>query len=281
MLRSFSEEKWSEQQTFVKTVQSEIAAQKTAYGATEGEHKKILENIDRLVAPLEKRAIWMELFKAVNECLPRDEGDALDQADITRQNKVRIESFTTMKVADVSAWHQSFANGQPESRLADFDLRDRTPPENKEGYIVTLKGFHLHNFENPKDEEFKMQNRLYLENTLLKNLRQWELNSGGVTVPVGKIGISHPILAFSMKTPVPYDPNERAGGAMTGGPRGTGGYAVGGAGPALMNRGFGNSRKKDYDEDEGLGGGNASLNRILAVELAESERLVLCWPRRN
>lgn len=194
----------------------------------------------------------------------RDEGDALDQADITRQNKVRIESFTTMKVADVSAWHQSFANAQPESRLADFDIRDRTPPEKKEGYIVTLKGFHLHNFENPKDEEFKMQNRLYLENTLLKNLRQWELNSGGVTVPVGKIGISHPILAFSLKTQVPYDPNERAGGAITGGPRGTGGYAAGGSGPGSMTLGFGNSRReREYDEEEGLGGGNASLNQNL------------------
>ncbi len=74
-------------------MQSQIAAQKTAYGATEAEHKKILENIDRLVAPLEKRAIWMELFKAVNECMPRDEGDDLDQSDITLQNKVRIQSI--------------------------------------------------------------------------------------------------------------------------------------------------------------------------------------------
>ena len=259
VLRSFSEDKWGKEQTFVKTVQSEITTQKTAYTATEGEHTKILENIDRLVAPLEKRAVWMELFKAVNECLPRDEGNELDQTDITRQNKVRIESFTTMKVADVSAWHQAFADAQPESRLADFDIRDRTPPEKKEGYIVTINGFHLHNFKDPTAEEFKMQNRLYLENTLLKNLRQWELDSGGVTVPVGKIGISHPILAFSIKTPVPYDPNERAGGAMTGGPRGVGGFAGGGGGAPLMSGGLGRSRR-DYDEEESLGGGNNYLS---------------------
>ncbi len=79
-------------------------------------------------------------------------------------------------------------------------IRDRTPPESKEGYIVTLKGFHLHNNEKA---EFSMRERMYLENTLVKNLRQWELNSGGVTVPVGKIGISHPILAFSITNEIP------------------------------------------------------------------------------
>ncbi|MEZ6032494.1 MAG: type IV pilus assembly protein PilM [Planctomycetaceae bacterium] len=287
VLNSYSETKWTDQQKFVDTVQGEIAAQKTAFGATEAEHKKIIEQIDRLVAPLEKRAIWMELFKAVNECMPRDEGNQLDESDITLQNKVRIQSFTTMKVADVGAWHKAFETAK---RLEDFDPRDRTPPTVKEGYIVTLTGFHLHNNEKA---EFAMRERLYLENTLVKNLRQWELTSGGVTIPVGKIGISHPILAFSITNEIPYDPNARAGGSMTGGPRGGGGYgmgfgnrqaATGGDGPAQMGAtlgmamGFGNrgmgpgmggsgnapgggmgvglGRRRDRDIDDEDGGGN-------------------------
>ncbi len=225
VLGSYGESKWGEQQKFVAGIQSEIGNEKSAFSATEGEHKKILEKIDRLVAPLEKRAIWMELFKAVNECMPRDEGEQLDVSDITLQNKVRIHSFTTMRVADVSEWHKKFADAKPESRLGDFEARDRTAPEKKEGYIVTLKGFHLHNNEKA---EFAMRGRLYLDNTLVEKLRQWELNSGGVTVPVGKIGISHPILAFSITSKTPYDPNQRAGALLTGGAGGAGGDMGGG-----------------------------------------------------
>ena len=225
VLRSYGESKWDEQLKFVAGVQSEIGAQNSAFAATEGEHKAVVEKIDRLVAPLEKRAIWMELFKAVNECMPRDDGEQLDVSDITLQNKERIESFTTMRTADVAAWHKMFADAKPESRLGDFEPRDRTPPEKMEGYIVTLKGFHLHNNEKA---EFAMRGRLYLDNTLVKNLRQWELNSGGVTVPVGKIGISHPILAFSITNKISYDPNQRAGALLTGGQGGVGGYMGGG-----------------------------------------------------
>jgi type IV pilus assembly protein PilM len=253
VLRSYSEARWDEQQKNVKAVQAQIAAQKTAYGATEAEHKRIRESIDRLVAPLEKRAIWMELFKAINECMPRDDVDELEQMDITLQNKVRIESITTMKVADVAAWHQAFADAVP-PRLEDFAVRDRTPPESKMGYIVTLKGFHLHNNE---DTPFKMRNRLYLENTLVENLRQWELNSGGVTIPVGKIGISHPILAFSMMDKFQYDPNQRVGGQMTGGPMGTGGYAGGAGGNAMFGAGGVGAFGRGKEEEElGSGGGS-------------------------
>ena len=262
VLGSYSENKWGEQQKFTDSVQSQIAAQKSAYGATEGEHKKILDNIDRLVAPLEKRAIWLELFKAVNECLPRDDGDASDQSDITLQNRVRIESFTTMRVADVSAFHKAFSDAKPESRLVDFDPRDRKPPESKAGYIVTLKGYHLHNNENA---EFTMKGRLYLDNTLVKNLRQWELNSGGVSVPVGKIGISHPILSFSITNQTQYDPNQRAGGALTGGPRGPRGAGGYGSGMNMGNRSFasgsggdglgGMMSRRDVDDEEDVSSG--------------------------
>ena len=194
----------------------------------------------------------MELFKAVNECMPRDEGVELDVSDITLQNKVRIQSFTTMRVADVSEWHKKFADAKPESRLGDFEPRDRTAPEKKEGYIVTLKGFHLHNNEKA---EFAMRGRLYLDNTLVKNLRQWELNSGGVTVPVGKIGISHPILAFSITTKTAYDPNQRAGAMLTGGPGGMMGGASGMMGGGMMGGDEGLSGYMGGGEGAGTGAG--------------------------
>lgn len=257
VLGSYGADKWQQTEDLVKKIQGEIGAEKTNYTAAEGEHAKIVEKIDRLVAPLEKRAIWMELFKAVNECMPRDEGDQLDQSDISLQNRVRIQSFTTKKVPDISAWHKAFIDAKPESRKEDFDLRDQTPPEKKEGYIVTLKGFHLHN--NEEKSGFSMIGRLYLENTLIKNLRQWVVMSGGVEVPVGKIGISHPILAFSVTNKFNYDPNQRAGSLMTStdGGMGAGGYggAPGGYGGAPAGYG-GAPGESDY----GAGGGTGMMS---------------------
>ncbi len=254
VLGSYGESNWDEQQKFVVSVQSQISTQKNAFTATEGEHKTILERIDRLVAPLEKRAIWMELFKAVNECMPRDEGEQLDVSDITMQNRIRILSFTTMRVADVSDWHKKFADKKAE----DFDPRDRKAPDKKEGYIVTLKGYHLHNNETLS---LSMQNRMYLTNTLVKNLRQWELESGGVKVPVGKIGISHPILAIAVPSKFTYDPNQRAGALLTGGAGGAGGYLGGaggylggGEGEGMASGGYGSGQGMMNSGGEGYSG---------------------------
>ncbi len=212
VLKSYGVEKWDDEQKLVDQVQSEISSQKAAYGAEEGTHQAIIGNIDQLVAPLEKRSLWMELFKAVNECMPYDEGDALDLADITLQKKLRITSITAKKVEDVSAWHKKFVEAKKDE---DFSEADRTSPEAAKGYIVTLKGHHYYNNKDKRD--FAEIDRRFVEKTLVANLRQWTFNSGGVEVPVGKIGISYPIVAWSLLERERYDPNRRIGGGMSGG----------------------------------------------------------------
>ena len=67
---------------------------------------------------------------------------------------------------------------------------------------------------------------MFVEKTLVANLRKWTLQSGGVDVPVGKIGISYPVVAWSLLEREQYDPNRRIGSQMTGaGGYGAGGYA--------------------------------------------------------
>ncbi len=211
VLNSYGLAKWGDDQKFVDQVQSEIGAKKSAYGSEEGTHGTILSSIVQLVAPLEKRSMWMELFKAVNECLPYDEGDALDQADITLQKKLRITSISAKKVEDVAAWHQKFADAE---QVENFSEVDRTAPATASGYIVTLKGHHYYN--NKEKEDFSKIDKRFVENTLVTNLRKWTLNTGIIEVPVGKIGISHPIVAWSLLEREKYDPNMRLGSQMTG-----------------------------------------------------------------
>jgi type IV pilus assembly protein PilM len=226
VLKSYGVEKWDDEQKLVDQVQSEISAQDGAFSAEEGGHAKILENIGQLVAPLEKRSLWMELFKAINECMPYDEGDALDQSDITLQRKLRITSVSAKKVEDVAAWHQKFVDAE---KTLDFGELDQVPPTSGKGYIITLKGHHY--FNNKEKHDFSEIDGLFVEKTLVANLRKWTLESSGVEVPVGKIGISYPIVAWSLLEREQYDPNRRIGSQMTGaGGYGGGGYAGMGSG---------------------------------------------------
>ena len=217
VLNSWSVAKWEQSQKHVDSVQSEISNQNSQYGAEDGNHKKILEDIGQLVAPLEKRALWLELFKAINECMPADEGNALDEADLMKQKKLRLTSITSKKVTDVSAWHKAFEDAQ---RKEDFALIDQTPPAAAAGYIITLKGFH---FYNHKDTAFDEKDRRFVEKYFIENLRKWVINAGGVEVPVGKLGITHPIVAWSIPSEVQYDPNQGTSGGFGGGMSGMGG----------------------------------------------------------
>jgi type IV pilus assembly protein PilM len=248
VLTTYSEGKWKEYQDKVEAVQGEIASQKTAFGGEESKHTQIVTEIGQLVAPLEKRSLWMELFKAVNECLPYDEGDALDTTDVTKQQRLRIQSITAKKVEDVSAWHTKFVEAQ---LVENFSEMDQKTPEGvdgvKTGYIVTLKGYHyFNNTDNPTDFPLEGQ---FVTDTLVRNLREWILQRDGVEVPVGKIGISHPVLAWSDTNKEKYDPNQRLG---AGNPGFTGGGGMGmGMGMGSMGMGGGGS---DMMMGEGGGG---------------------------
>jgi len=223
VLNSYGESRWDAAQKEVERVQSAIASQRTAYGAEEAAHGTVLTEIGELVAPLEKRSLWMELFKAVSECLPEDVGDAIDQQDVTLQRKLRITSISAKKVEDVSTWHKTFVDAKKEENFAPAD---QAPPEAKEGYIITIKGHHY--FNNEAASGFENIEDRFVANTLVANLRQWTLDRGGVEIPVGKIGISYPVIAGSITEKEVYDPNRRLGGQ--GGP---GGMMTGGMGPGM------------------------------------------------
>lgn len=251
--RSFGPSKWKEPSDYVDRIQGKITAEKNNYGTAESTHKKNLEDIAQLVAPLEKRSLWMELFKAVNECMPAEEGNALDETDITKQKKIRLTSITAKKVEDVSLWHKAFVDGQ---RVEDFSVPDQTPPASAPGYIVTLKGYH---FYNNKEIPFAEKDRRFVENTLVSNLRKWVLNSGGVEIPVGKIGITYPVVAFSVLEQQNYDPNQRLGGLGGAGNMMTGMGSGGGMMPGGMPGSYGSAPSMPGETDGALSPGSGGM----------------------
>lgn len=214
--------KWKDGHEAVADLSSKVGANTSSYTAQKTEHTTNIARIDKLTAPLQKREMWMELIKAINDCLPRDEANALDITDPTLQRQLRIESFVQKKVADVGVWHKELAEG---GLVESFHKDDREKAPAGKGYIVTLTGHH---FFNNADKDFRLLGQNFIYHTLIENLRQWKLqNSDGKPTPVGQMGISHPVVVYSLDSMYMYDPNARAG-AVSGGGGGYDGYDGGG-----------------------------------------------------
>ncbi|MEZ6130704.1 MAG: type IV pilus assembly protein PilM [Planctomycetaceae bacterium] len=250
VLSSVSEEKWKPGHDAVAALTSTVSSNTSSYEAQKAAHEANKVAIDELTAPLQKREVWLELLKTINDCLPRDEGDAKDETDPTKKRQLHIESLTHKKVEDVGAWFTALtAEGTGLKEV--FHLDDQETGPTGLGYIVTLTGHHFYN----TNEDFRKNGRSFIENTLRENLRQWTLNaSSGDPTPVGQLGISHPVVVFATDTPYLYDPNARPGIPGAGG---MGMYGMGGGAMGAGGMGMGGEYDPGNMGMEGMpGGGN-------------------------
>ena len=258
-----AETKATEIDTFKKDLEGKYKKAKDSYG-------KLQETGQKLVTPLESREYWLELYKAINDCLPRDLDNNRDEKEISKMNRISIRSVTTERKEDLGAWFSDkdmstdqvrdymredkpAAAGDakegaapvkedPKDRPATasipgYEVNDRSTPPSGPGYVVTLTGVHYHH----EDDFFRRGNE-YIKATLLKNLQDWvvTVNSdtgGDATItPVRLIGITHAtILAGVEDTVVPT--SDRPAGAPVGGAAGGGGFrrGQGGAQPVRPN----------------------------------------------
>lgn len=254
VLRSVSEGRWGNAHKAVAKLNSTVSSNQTAYDGAKGVHDNNITAIDELTAPLQKKVLWLELMKAMNDCLPRVVGDDQDITDITLKKQLHIEQFTHKRVADVKEWHTALVEG---GKAEDFLADDAETVPEGEGYIVTLTGYHLYNHQS--DEKgatwYKKISFNFVNDTLINSLRQWQADNGdGTKTSIGQMGISHPVLVWHEDVPFLYDPNARAGdaGAMggMGGLGGEGGYGGGEGG-----YGGGMSGGGDYGGGSGMGRG--------------------------
>ncbi|MFV0444827.1 MAG: type IV pilus assembly protein PilM [Planctomycetaceae bacterium] len=170
-------------------------------------------------------ARWLEVFKSIDDCLPRDTGVGADpQKEIPLREQISIVQIDNQHVADVGTW---FTKVQAD-RLAEGYIRewDKTNPPTGEGYIFSIHGIHYHN--EPTQDRTK-EGILYVRDTLLDNLKSWTVTPKGSQTPqpVGQLGIRCPtIVNYKEKIPVSMDApkKEAVGGTRLGGriPRGLG-----------------------------------------------------------
>ncbi|HVJ84944.1 MAG TPA: type IV pilus assembly protein PilM [Caulifigura sp.] len=223
-----------------KTFGEGVAGAGTAYTAEKDTFASAKKKIEDLVVG--RRSMeWMELFNAINDCLPYDENPS--QKAIRDRDVISLTHITAKKEPDVNtAWFTKITAPGPMSEIAKQNMAptEFAAPPSGEAYVVTLYGMHWHH--NPDDPT--ANDVLYLRRTLLANLQKQVLERSGFVRDVGKMGISHAtVVAFDDLRELVPKPGTRkihkqGRVDISAGPQGTGGVPFGGAGVGTEGAGF-------------------------------------------
>ncbi|MCA9117365.1 MAG: type IV pilus assembly protein PilM [Planctomycetaceae bacterium] len=199
---SVSPDRWKEAEAQVSSLKSTVSGFNSQYQAQGSTYEETIAKGDQLVNNADTRLYWLEVYRAINECLPRDTGDALDEMEITRKNRIRLWSITAERKSDLKTW---FDQLDPNIKESSMRPDDQANPPSGPGYVFTLEGVHYHNDKNDPT----MRDVLYVNKTLLDNLNDWQVQQPTSTapVPVGKIGISHAAITSAAPAKwIPFDP---------------------------------------------------------------------------
>lgn len=210
---SVSTERFGKAEDAAKAVASKAGDLKAKYGNEESRNGTAKANGEKLVTVLPTRELWLEVYKAINECLPRDEGVQLDETNIELMNRISLDSITCKKYADVGQWFSGLSDQKKQSIQHEAD---KTTPPSGPGYVFTLSGHHYHH---EKDNARKGQGHPYVIATLMTSLcqdfivRKDPLGSGQTTqTDVRRLGLSHVAETHSPSSvPVRFYPHGRPG----------------------------------------------------------------------
>ena len=189
---------------------SEITNTQGEYDTLAGEFDGEQLRQQTLLGGSERAELIPEVFRAINECLPREVGNQKDIQSLVRRNRIHISYMIHTRHGDLkTGWFDKVVATLDGKRYMDPTELATAPTGS--GYVFTMIGEHYHKGQDETD-----QLQFYVQNTLLKNLRQPKLKT---------LGISHSTLTKIIGTVVNYDPTGRvkmsdAGGfgAAAGGP---------------------------------------------------------------
>ncbi len=197
---------------------SEITNTQGSYDTLVGEFDGEQLRQQTLRGGSERAELIPEVFRAINECLPREVGNQKDIQSLVRRNRIHISYMVHKRHGDLKTGWFDKVLGTRDGR--DYmDLTERATAPTGSGYVFTMIGEHYHKGQDETD-----QLQFYVANTLLKNLRRPKLKT---------LGISHATLTQVDRKIVNYDPTGRVKMSDAGGSgSGTGGPMFGAVGAA-------------------------------------------------
>lgn len=204
-----NEAKWKNAKDDAAKAASDTSTKKSAYDQAVNGFVDKQKLGSKLVTSVEGRDFWMELFKAIDVCIPTPSVAEIESGLIEKQEKMSIFAIQTRRIDNLETW---FDKTIPPGARNDMLASHKAAKPKGEGYVVSLMGTHYYKVgENEPD---------FITRTLINNLNQWTITTTTETgqqieVPVRKLGISHPAMIKKTEEIV-YNPNSEAG------PQGTG-----------------------------------------------------------
>ncbi|HVU88393.1 MAG TPA: type IV pilus assembly protein PilM [Pirellulales bacterium] len=196
-------------------VVSRARGYESSYTKAKDDYKKMGDVGQSLVPSAERRERWLEVWKALNLALPKDEGDL--PADVTKRKSLNILSVQAQHLDDVTSWYTSikeFDKAEPKAPPPPppppADGAEATPPPPEPtpepevtgpsgpGWIISLRGYHFHNdrvhLETSKEH--------YVRQTIIRNLKSGKLTipeedrvpDGPSEIDLKKIGLLFPVV---------------------------------------------------------------------------------------
>ncbi|MBL4886693.1 MAG: type IV pilus assembly protein PilM [Planctomycetaceae bacterium] len=185
-------------------LQSKWSGYTSGYSSADGRYNTAKEEGAKLIEGM-KGTLWLEFYKSLNECLPRDVDEDLDITDIEQRNRIMVESITAAKTEDLAEWYEAIDIGDKEysEQIAEANGLEVAEEPEGEGYLFTLTGEHYHHIA---DKPLTDQGLNYLLNTIIPSLQSWQIEQeDGTKVDVRKLGISHPVVVYNQTKVIPLE----------------------------------------------------------------------------
>ncbi|MBI1314461.1 type IV pilus assembly protein PilM [bacterium] len=172
---------------------SKINSAKSAYDGVKSEHAGLVEKGEYLFEYKGHRELWIEVFRAVDEALPRPVDLQRDETDIRKIPRINVLSLTAKRESDLGSWFSGLSEIAKQTLTED----EKSNGPSGEGYVFTLKGEHYYVPEDPTRRGI-----IFVHDTLLQNLKLpfFKQPDTAEPVPIGLLGISHPVVTDN---PVP------------------------------------------------------------------------------
>jgi len=182
---------WSQAESQAKQAVAQADAMRKHVEEAKAEYDKYFEIGQHLVGNADGRLLWLELLCAINQALPRDEGEP--PAEIQRRRSLIIDNIRCEQVEDAARWYQAMVEKQyyrpvvggsvaaPQGAAGESG-QEATPgadqaaasPISGRAWIVSISGHHFHNLP----EHGTSVGAQYVRDTLVKNLETGKVRAG-------------------------------------------------------------------------------------------------------
>ncbi len=201
--------RWSAAEGEANQFVKKAANLKAGFDEAQADFNKTNEIGRHLVGNVEGRLEWLELLKAINQCLPTDEHKPdTPLPPIPERNELHVTSLDCTQFEEIGQWYEKIrqydqspptaspATKDPseEAANADEDEEEERPGPQGKGWMIRLTGYHYHNADQ------RNQGAEFVRNTLIENLRTKKIKLPNPEthvlreVSMSDLGISYPVL---------------------------------------------------------------------------------------